>query len=187
MKNIQQTTPEFTTDAEGQRLVHVALANSKRATLYEEDYELLIEAGFTPFWKFLQDRRGHTYPTLNAYSSHGHSQEVTVARLISRAGQNQCVRPADGNPLNLRRENLELLPGVARFGKDDWFPNKAALRAAGIEAILETMRHVPRRDPAKRPKAGTPSLEDSTSRVSMDSALGGIEMTQTPVFDGACG
>jgi len=45
MKKQQQAAPEYTTDADGQQLVHIALANSnQRATLYAEDYQRLMDA-----------------------------------------------------------------------------------------------------------------------------------------------
>lgn len=147
----QQAAPEFTTDVDGQEVVHVPLANSQqRATLYAEDYRRLMAAGFSRFWKYIQTGNGHAYPALNAYTSDGHNREVTVARLITGAGRGQRVRTVDGNPLNLRTDNLEFVPGVAWLSASDWYPTAEALRAAGIElAGKASSSPRPRRRPAK--------------------------------------
>ncbi|WP_153242615.1 hypothetical protein [Frateuria defendens] len=135
----QQAAPEFTTDADGQEVVHVPLANSQQqATLYAEDYRKLMAAGFSRFWKYVQDGCGRAYPTLNAYTSDGHNREVTIARLVAGAGRGQRVRAIDGNALNLRTENLEFFPGAVWFNASDWYPTAEALRAAGIEPAGKT-------------------------------------------------
>lgn len=134
MKIKQQAPTIFTTDAAGQRLAHVALANTnQRATLYAEDLELLLAAGFSRYWKFMRDGRGSTYVAVRAYTPEGYKREILVARLIADAKRRECVRPNDGNTLNLRHENLSKYRGPARFAAADWYPNVAALRAAGIE------------------------------------------------------
>jgi len=131
-KQKQQTAPEFTTDADGQQLVHVALANSnQRATLYAEDYQRMMAAGFTRHWQHAKDGRGNAYATLGAYNPEGVDCLVFVARLITQAKAGQSVRYADGNPLNLRTENLKLMKGTARYSATDWCPNATALLDAG--------------------------------------------------------
>ena len=144
MKNQQQAAPEYTTDADGQQLVHVALANSnQRATLYAEDYQRLMAAGFSRFWKYTEDGRGSAYVTLNAYTSAGHSRVIPVARLLVDAGHGERVRCTDGNTLNLRNENLSIYPGRAWFHASDWFPTTEALRAAGIAPAAKTTPRKP--------------------------------------------
>ena len=139
MKNQQQAAPEYTTDADGQQLVHVALANSnQRATLYAEDYQRLMAAGFSRFWKYTEDGRGSAYVTLNAYTSTGHSRVIPVARLLVDAGHGERVRCNDGNTLNLRTENLSIYLGRAWFDASDWFPTTEALRTAGITPAAKT-------------------------------------------------
>jgi len=134
MKKIkQQAAPDFITDADGQQLVHVVLAdNGKRATLYAESYQRLMDAGFSPCWQHTGDGRGNAYATLSAYNPKGTDRLVPVARLIAQAEAGQVVQYADGNPFNLRDENLKLMAGTARYGAADWYPNAAALLDAGI-------------------------------------------------------
>lgn len=128
----KQAAPEFTTDADGQQLVHVALANSNlRATLHAEDYRRLTDVGFTRHWQHAKDGRGNAYATLGAYNPKGVDCLVSVARLITQAKAGQSVRYADGNPLNLRTENLKLMKGTARYCAADWHPNATTLLDAG--------------------------------------------------------
>ena len=116
MKKQQQVTPEFTVDTNGQRVVHVVLTNSQRwATLYAEDYQRLIGAGFSRIWKCTEDGRGSAYVTVNAYTRDGYSRVIPVARLIVNAGHGQRVRHNDGNTLNLRAENLAIVLGRSWF------------------------------------------------------------------------
>lgn len=156
IKHRQQAPTTFTIDADGQRLAHVALANSQqRATLYADDYERLIAAGFSRFWKLTADGCGSAYATLNAHTREGHNREVPIARLVVEAKRGERVRSTDGQTLNLRRENLASYEGRARFDASDWFPSVEALRAAGIEPVQEknrTKRSTRRRDtPDKAP------------------------------------
>lgn len=133
MKKQQQAAPEYTTDADGQHLVHVALANSnQRATLYAEDYQRLMAAGFSRHWQYTEDGRGGAYVTLNAYTREGRSRMIPVARLLTDAGHGERVRCSDGNTLNLRNENLSIYLGRAWFPASDWFPSTEALRKAGV-------------------------------------------------------
>ena len=141
MKIKQQAPTTFTIDADGQRLAHVAMANaSQRATLYAEDLERLIAAGFSEHWQYTEDGRGGAYPTLCAFTPSGHGRMVPVARLIAGAGHGERVRANDGNTLNLRSENLSFFAGAAWFNAADWFPNVDALRAAGIEPVQKKDR-----------------------------------------------
>lgn len=141
MKHRQQAAPEFTTDADGQELAHVALANTdRRATLYAEDYQRLMANGFSPFWALTgMSKRGRQYPSLYAYTAQGHNRAIMVARLITCAPQGQRVEPRDGDALNMRAENLELVTGTARFAAADWHPTAAAAYAVGA-----AVRHKPR-------------------------------------------
>lgn len=141
IKQRQQAPTTFTTDADGLRLAHVALANSQqRATLYAEDFERLMAAGFSSYWQYTEDGRGGAYPTLSAFTREGQSRVVPVARLIVGAGHGERVRASDGRTLNLRRENLDLYPGTAWFDASDWFPTVEALREAGIDPVQKKDR-----------------------------------------------
>lgn len=147
----QQTATEHTTDADGQQLVHIALGNSgKQASLYIESYEQLIDEGFSSCWQHTEDGRGHGYVTLGAYSPKGVDCLVPVARLIAQAQAGQIVRYADGNPLNLRTDNLKLMAGAARYGAADWYPNAAALLDAGIAPKASDWREGSR--PPRKPQ-----------------------------------
>lgn len=160
IKHQQQAPTTFTTDTDGQRLAHVALANSQlRATLYADDYERLMAAGFSRFWQYTEDGRGGAYVTLTAYTSEGHSRMVPVARLIIDAGHGERVRANDGRTLNLRRENLSIYLGRAWFDTRDWYPTVEALREAGIEPVkrVRTGKRTQRTDEAPRgDRTGTP-------------------------------
>jgi hypothetical protein len=136
-KQKQQTAPEYTTDADGQQLAHVALANTdQRATLYAEDYQRLMDAGFSPAWCLSGNGCGSAYPAVNAFTTQGHNRLVTIARLIAAPGVGKRVRCADGDALNLRTENLKLEDAPVRRSAADWFPHAAALRAAGFAPVV---------------------------------------------------
>jgi len=155
MKQRQQAAPEYTTDADGQRLVHVALANSQqRATLYAEDYHRLMDAGWSPYWQHTQDGHGNAYPTLGAYNPKGVDCLVSVARLIAHAKAGQRLSYADGNPLNLRAENLKLVKGSARYGAADWHPNATAMFGAGL-TLKDSAWREGSRPPRNRSRAPT--------------------------------
>lgn len=171
----KQAAPEYTTDADGQHLVHVALANSnQRVTLYAEDYQRLMDAGFSRFWKYTGDGRGSAYVTLNAYTRDGHSRVIPVARLLADAGHGERVRCSDGNTLNLRNENLSIYLGRAWFPASDWFPTTEALRKAGIAPTKTTPRRAQRGPvrPAVAPQAPTEPRKPFVPRVVDVAALG---------------
>jgi len=88
-----------------QSLVGVPLAGSKlRAILLKLDFHDLMSLGVSSAgWKHKQVvlRNNRWY--------------VSVGRMIRDADKNQKVIPKDGNPLNLRRDNLILAPGRAKF------------------------------------------------------------------------
>jgi len=164
MKMKQQVAPECTTNADGQQLVHVTLANSgQQATLYAEDYQRLMAAGFSPCWGSTADGQTHTYPTLWAYTDKGASRKVPVARLIVLAEAGQIMRYADGNPLNLRSENLKLERGTARFNAADWYPSAAALHAAKITPKPKDWREGSR-PPRKAKRGQTPHAHTAPVR-----------------------
>lgn len=176
MKKIkQQIAPEFTIDADGQELVHVALANSQqRATLYAEDYRRLISAGFSAFWQYTEDGRGGAYPTLYAYTPAGKSYIVPVARLVANAGHGERIRYNEGNALNLRMENLSFTPGYAWHAASDWFPNTAALREAGIEPVKRerTSKRERQHTPIGIPQNPQASLNGQRAKGSTQNAPG---------------
>ena len=173
MKKQQQVTPEFITDTNGQLVALVPLTNSqRRATLYAEDYQWLIDAGFSRLWKCTEDGRGSAYVTVNAYTRDGYSRVIPVARLIVNAGHGQRVRHNDGNTLNLRTENLSIFLGRSWFDASNWFPTAEALRAAGIDPAHKT-KHSSRcqRKPADVQQVTTDPARTYTPRVVDRAAL----------------
>ena len=137
MKKIkQQAVPEFTIDAEGQELAHVALAGStERATMYAEDYRRIVGANWSLHWSFTSTGREHKYVLVNARSAEGHARTLTVARLVVDAPRGRRVYYADGNRLNLRRDNLSLhkVRGAVKCAAADVLPSWEALLASGTE------------------------------------------------------
>lgn len=112
MKKMQQAQPEFTTDADGQQLAHVALANTnKRATLYAEDHAWLMAKGWSPYWSLTNTGGRHDYVLANARGPRDTPRTITIARLIAQAAKGQRVTYADGDRTNLRRDNLVVVKG----------------------------------------------------------------------------
>ncbi len=90
-----------------QSLVGVPLEGSKlRAILLKSDFHDLMSlgvstAGWRLYHKQVVVRNNRWY--------------VSVGRMIRDADKNQKAMPRDGDPLNLRRDNLMLAPGRAKF------------------------------------------------------------------------
>jgi len=126
-----QAAPEYTTDADGQQLVHVALANTDQlAILYAEDYQRLMVAGFSRHWSLNDNGNGSAYVKANGRRADGRQTKLRIARLIAGAGKGEHVRFADSNTLNLRTDNLRIQRATARYGRDDLLPNAAAVNTA---------------------------------------------------------
>lgn len=114
-KQKQAASTEFTTDADGQQLVHVALANTdRRATLYAEDYDRILAAGFSPCWSITSTGGRFEYVLVAARSPANGKRSLTVARLVAEAGKGQRVGYSDNDRLNLRRDNLTINQGPAK-------------------------------------------------------------------------
>lgn len=191
MKKMQQAQPEFTADADGQQLVHVALANTdQRATLYAEDYQRWIGAGFSRHWSLNDNGNGSAYVKADGRRADGRKTKLRVARLIAGAGKGEHVRFADGNTLNLRAGNLRIQRARARYGCGDLLPNTAAVEAAREQsgeprqtmttgAAVQPWTHQrAKRGPTRRtltqqaPKAPTEPRQPYTPRVVDVAALG---------------
>lgn len=120
MKHRTHAEPEFTVDAAGQELAHVPLAKGEqRATLYAEDYRRLMEAGWSPCWAMTSTGGKFRYVLVWARNPKGNPRSLTVARLVAEVGKGQLVSYADGDRLNLRRDNLMVRKGTA------WTPLEA--------------------------------------------------------------
>ncbi len=93
--------------AEGRHCVRVPLAGDRgHAELYAEDMEALTTAGTSLRWSFNSSGNGYAY-----VKAATHNNMRTVARLLMQAGPGEQVDYLDGNPRNLRRDNLRTTRG----------------------------------------------------------------------------
>lgn len=92
----------------GRALVRVPLGRSglKFAEIWEDDWEFLRKLGNPVNWNCVGDKGHVTVCAPKASGNH-----IAVGRVLLNAGPGQTVRFLDGNPLNLRRENLRLIKG----------------------------------------------------------------------------
>lgn len=112
MKKKQQAAPEYFTDNSDRHLVRIALANTEqRATMYAEDFHRWLAAGFSPFLSLTSTGGRHKYVLANVRSPRNTLRSLPLARWIAGAGRGERVRYADGDRLNLRRENLVIVKG----------------------------------------------------------------------------
>ncbi len=121
--------PETFIDPDGTLCVRIPLANGKgEAEAYADDYANLLRKGITGNWhlNIHRDSIGrvlHRYiqcpaPTLRTRPNGRQFANQTVARLIAGIGRGRRISYADGNPLNLRRNNLQVVDGYARYNID---------------------------------------------------------------------
>jgi hypothetical protein len=96
---------------EGKRkLVAVPVKTVKsKFVLYADDFNDLMALGVSPHWHFYH----------NQAIVRNDGKEISIARLIRDARANQIVLARDGNPFNLRRENLVIAPGSSKFRARD--------------------------------------------------------------------
>jgi hypothetical protein len=76
------------------------------AEMWKDDYDFLVKLGLSPNWACYRSKNAF-YVTAAAVDTP--SNRVLVARVLVDADAGQVVRYADGNPLNMRRENLRLV------------------------------------------------------------------------------
>jgi hypothetical protein len=93
-------------DERGRPCVKVPLARSDLFCILEEqDFNTLAELGISLHWKFKQGciwvRDGN--------------KTIALGRILLDAKQGQCLRYANHNPLDLRRGNLVLCNGMAKY------------------------------------------------------------------------
>ena len=107
--------------------------NGDRGTvvLRKDDYDLLLELGLSECWNALRinDRIYVTAPSSRAPGS-----RVLVARVLMDAKRGERVIFLDGNPLNMRRENLRLVKGHGKR-RDRDFVGRLARRQASISCL----------------------------------------------------
>lgn len=111
MHRVKQKIIEIENFREGKRkLVAVPVKTVKsKFVLYTDDFNDLMALGVSPHW--------HFYHNQAIVRSGG--KEISIARLIRDARANQIVLARDGNPFNLRRENLVIAPGSSKFRARD--------------------------------------------------------------------
>jgi hypothetical protein len=94
----------------GRKLVAVPVKTVKsKFVLYADDFNDLMSLGVSPHWHFYH----------NQAIVRNSGKEISIARLIRDARANQIVLAKDGNPFNLRRENLVIAPGSSKFRARD--------------------------------------------------------------------
>ncbi|MDB5409356.1 MAG: hypothetical protein JWL84_4268 [Rhodospirillales bacterium] len=102
---LREVTITRTIDHDGERIVLVPVINSRLpAKLSACDYDRLIAAGLSPRWTFNPAAPGRCY--VRAPGGKATGNLALIARLVAEVGAGQCVKYADGDRLNLRRENL---------------------------------------------------------------------------------
>jgi hypothetical protein len=89
----------------GRRVAFISLgSNSDRVcVLYLDDYISLIELGVSTNWSCTKPGNAVAFNSIDM-------KPLGIARILLDAKAGQAVRYLDGNPLNLRRENLSLVP-----------------------------------------------------------------------------
>ncbi len=112
-KTKERRKPVRTTDPDGTPVVLVPIKHSDLcATVNEEDFDRMMEAGFSDQWWFEETYPGCKYVRVTDPSLA--SNNLTISRLVVEAGARQIVKYRDGDRLNLRRENLYTLVGHAK-------------------------------------------------------------------------
>ena len=90
-------------------MVSVPLTNvNESAILYQDDFDLLMSLGLDARWRL----------NANLVIARGNGQ-IPVARVIADSKKGEKVQYEDGNPLNLRRENLLTVTGGGKSSARD--------------------------------------------------------------------
>jgi hypothetical protein len=152
MKKVKHRAPTiFTIDSEGRCLAHVALAETnERATLYAEDLERVLAEGWSPFWSYTSTDKSaphRRYVLVNAIGARGQPRSLTIARLVAKASKGQHVKYADGDRLNLCRENLLVKKGGAWMALESLQPSKEGPREAVVTPAPQQAARVPHVSP----------------------------------------
>lgn len=100
-------------DVGGRLLARVPLGRHNKFSppryveIWKDDYDFLVKLGLSPNWSSYRVGGNGYYVTASASDTPSH--RVLVARVLMDANAGEIVRYVDGNPLNLRRENLRLV------------------------------------------------------------------------------
>lgn len=127
-KNIQVET-----DKDGRQIasVFLGLYQKQHCLMYYEDYCYVMSVGVSPNWSCTQ--RGNVV----AYNSVD-MRPLGIARILLDAGPGEAVRYRDGNPLNLRRENLYLAEDAKARSRDrDRILKRQSVRSVQIEDLVK--------------------------------------------------
>ncbi len=85
----------------GRTVYYVTLGNSgKEAVIFKEDWDEMRDLGLTANWNL------HALGYVSAPSVYASGRHIQVARVLLDAGRGEGCRYADGDKLNLRRENV---------------------------------------------------------------------------------
>jgi hypothetical protein len=116
----------------GKDVVLISVVNkreTKVALLYKEDFDSLLALGVSPYWCAPNDKQS------NVLVAGVGKRKIGVARLLLDAGNGQIVKYKDGNPLNLKRENLELVAnGRGKTRDRDLLPKAVELNVRDLVA-----------------------------------------------------
>ena len=99
-------TPTAGVDLDGKPVLYIRLDPAHVCKLFPEDYARLVADGYGPTWRFASSGNGFGYVRVGRAKFAGRNR--TVARLIVGPEPFRNVRHNDGNPLNLRRDNLRV-------------------------------------------------------------------------------
>lgn len=106
--------PYVSTDNLGKQIVNVPLGGegSPEAKINVADWHTLVLMGVATGWHLQSCGNGYNY--VRVTSNRTLTKNASVARLVMRADEDQIVKHRNGNPLDLRWENLELVHRVRR-------------------------------------------------------------------------
>lgn len=101
----------YAIDTDGAEIVLVHLPCGATAKVMAEDYPGLCAAGFPgETWLTNDNAKDHRYVRV----SDADNNTLMVARLLLQPGAGTAVRYRDGDPLNLRRDNLSVGAGRSK-------------------------------------------------------------------------
>jgi hypothetical protein len=112
----------------GLELVAVPLgrASSYEAIIEKSDWEFVRKLGLSGNWSAVPSGYGNPYVAASGSSKNSLRRKVLVARVLLDASTGTSVRFRDGNPLNLRRDNLLLVRSRIALNRDrDWLREAA--------------------------------------------------------------
>jgi hypothetical protein len=101
---------EYLLDRDGRDIVSVPIAGNRRAVLYEEDFDLLMDLGVPVHWSM-------HLGSVKARPARGY--DLSIARLIVDAGGNHQIEHLNGDKTDLRRANLILKTGIGKHRARD--------------------------------------------------------------------